>query len=155
MIRLKQLVLLSWLPLMGALSCSRPKENIWVIEATEPEGLDSLHRVEREVFVAEGKKVHQLEFFLRHDNRTKEEAIPLRMEIKNKQEEVVHRDSLMLPLAVRKGLWIGQGLFTHELSFEFSKKLHLNQAGIYKVVIYSPQNPAPKGITLVGFRLKR
>ncbi len=155
MIKIKQLALLSALPLLMGVACSRPKENIWVMQATSPEGFDSLHRVEKELFISKGKAKHKLEFFLRHDNRTLDESIPLRIEIQNKQEEIIHRDSLLLPLAEHKGLWIGQGLLSHELSFEAPKQLYLNQAGIYKVIIYSPQNPAPKGITLVGFRLKR
>lgn len=141
---------------LGSLGCTaRSDAGLWAMQAVSPQGFDSLHRLEQDIFVPEARRRVSLEFFLRHDNRTEEEAIPLAIELRNHHEELVYHDTLTLRLAEQKGVWLGEGLVNHELSFYAPQSIKLEYPGIYRVVLYSPAKPSPRGITLVGCRLRK
>lgn len=135
-------------------SCTAPEPSeVWQMTAVAPEGLDSLHRIEQTFFVPKGRQEYQLEGFLNHDDRTEDMqmALVLRLECR---DSLVRQDTLHLTLAERPGVWLGSGFLNHEVAFSLPHKLALPYAGIYRLSIYTPTSPSPKGITLVGARLK-
>lgn len=124
----------------------------WTMTALSGERLDSLNGARLEVLVSEGRKPYRLEFFLLHDNRTEQEAIPLRMMLCGKQD-TVYQGEMLLPLARERGRWIGQGLLQHEVEFALPAPIRIKYPGIYTLHLYSPLEPSPRGISLLAFRL--
>lgn len=140
--------------LLSLCSCSQTTaEPLWSI-TTIPQGqLDSLHRIEQDVLIVEGHKQKQLELFLRHNNRTEQMQIPLVWELR-KHREVMHRDTIELRLAERKGEWIGQELVTHEITTRVEPRVYVERAGLYTLVFYTPAGIDVEGLSTLGFRLR-
>lgn len=129
-------------------------DTLWTIVSL-PEGkLDSLHKVEREVLIIEGRRSHYLDIFIRHDNRTEQMQIPLVWQV-YKHEELLYSDTLNIDLAKKAGEWIGQELITHEVVTMSPQATYIERAGLYRLVLYVPSEVTVQGMQTIGFKLKR
>lgn len=120
--------------------------------AANPKGLDSNHRVGKDLLILEGNKSYKMSCFLQHDNRTEQKAIELKLVLLHREDTIYH-EAIPIKLSEREGVWLGQGFLNHEVEFAPSGAIHIPLPGIYRWELYSPSKPAPQGITLVGFRL--
>lgn len=145
----------SMLALASVGSCNTPPlEEGWKMISIPAEGLDSLHAVRQEVLIARGRQRHSMELYLRHDNRTEQTAIPLvRVLLRGGREQ--HRDTLMVQLAERPGIWRGSELVSHEASAKVPQLLNVEYAGLYEFLFYVPEGWEVKGLTSLGFRLTK
>lgn len=139
---------------LGLVACKSPSEKeAWRLSPVlKGERLDSLHTAELDLFVREGGHRYRAEFFLLHDNRTEEEAIVLNISLIGKHDTIYQGDQHII-LAHKPGEWIGKGLLQHEVEFSLPQPISIRYPGIYKFKIYSPSNPSPHGIGLIGCRL--
>lgn len=148
--------LISVLSAIIALSACRPadQDGLWTMTNLSGDALDSIKPAEMSFFVHKGMGQHRLELFLLHDDRTEEENISLHIALVGRHDTIYQAEQ-SLSLAERPGLWTGKGLLYHERAFNLPKPLHIKYPGIYKLSIYSPMKPSPRGITLFGARLVR
>ncbi|MDY3090959.1 MAG: hypothetical protein SOW66_07600 [Porphyromonas sp.] len=117
------------------------------------DGLDSLHAAGQEVLIVEGRRKHAMELYLRHDNRTEQTSIPL-VRVLRRDGRELQRDTLMVQLAERPGLWRGSELVSHEASTKVPQAVYIEYAGLYEFLFYVPKTCEVKGLVSLGFRLR-
>lgn len=151
---IRSLVLLSLLLLGSLVACNTPPlEEGWKMLTISSDGLDSLHAAGQEVLIVEGRRKHAMELYLRHDNRTEQTSIPL-VRVLRRDGRELHRDTLMVQLAERPGLWRGSELVSHEASTKVPQAVYIEYAGLYEFLFYVPKTCEVKGLVSLGFRLR-